>query len=45
MAASASAEKAIVDLTDWRDTGGQPISAHEHFVGRFSGAFYGYGTS
>ena len=41
----ASAEKAIVNLTDWKDTSGQPISAHEHFVGRFSGAFYWYGTS
>ena len=45
MVASASAEKAIVNLTDWRDTRGQPISAHEHFVGRFFGAFYWYGTS
>ncbi|MGA2749391.1 MAG: family 43 glycosylhydrolase [Verrucomicrobiota bacterium] len=45
MVASASAEKAIVNLTDWRDTSGRPISAHEHFVGRFLGAFYWYGTS
>ena len=45
MAASASAEKSIVNGTDWVDTAGQPISAHEHYVGRFFGAFYWYGTT
>jgi hypothetical protein len=39
------AQKAIINATDWKDTQGQPISAHEHFVGRFSGVFYWYGTS
>ena len=41
----ASAKKSIVNETDWKDTAGQPISAHEHFVGRFFSAFYWYGTS
>jgi hypothetical protein len=45
VAAPASAGKAIVNGTDWKDTAGRPISAHEHFVGRFFGAFYWYGTS
>ncbi len=44
-AAPASAQKLIVNNTDWKDTSGRPISAHEHFVGRFAGAFYWYGTS
>ena len=41
----ASAQKPIVNETDWSDMAGQPISAHEHFVGRFGGTFYWYGTS
>jgi hypothetical protein len=45
MALPASAGKPIRNETDWKDTAGQPISAHEHFVGRFFGAFYWYGTS
>src|SRR6266478_4961005 len=32
-----SAQKAIVNGTDWKDTQGQPISAHEPFVGLFIG--------
>ena len=40
-----SAQKAIVNATGWRDTQGRPISAHEHSIGRFFGAFYWYGTS
>ncbi len=45
MAAPASAQKPIVSDTDWADTAGRPISAHEHFVGRFGGTFDWYGTS
>jgi hypothetical protein len=45
MVVPASAEKPIVNETDWKDTTGQPISAHEHFVGRFGSTFYWYGTS
>jgi hypothetical protein len=46
MVVPASAQKKTITYgTDWKDTKGQPISAHEHFVGRFSGSFYWYGTS
>jgi len=31
--------------SDWLDTAGRQVSAHEHFVGRFDGVFYWYGTS
>ena len=41
----ALAQKPILNGTDWKDTAGQPISAHEGFIGRFDGAFYWYGTS
>jgi hypothetical protein len=36
---------ALTLISNWNDTAGQPISAHEHFVGRFFGVFYWYGTS
>jgi hypothetical protein len=45
MVVSTATGKVIRNGTDWKDTKGQPISAHEHFVGRFFGAFYWYGTS
>jgi hypothetical protein len=35
----------ILNCTDWKDTEGRPISAHEYFIGRFDGMFYWYGTS
>src|SRR5687768_1029157 len=41
----AAARKPILNCTEWKDTAGQQISAHEHFVGRFDGVFYWYGTS
>lgn len=45
LAGGASAQKPVVNGTDWKDTSGQPISAHEGFIGCFDGAFYWYGTS
>jgi hypothetical protein len=44
-AAAQGGQKLILNCTEWKDTAGQPISAHEHFVGRFDGVFYWYGTS
>jgi hypothetical protein len=44
-AAPAPGPKLILNCTDWKDTAGRPISAHEHFVGRYDGVFYWYGTS
>ena len=38
-------QKLILNCTEWKDTEGRQISAHEHFVGRFDGVFYWYGTS
>jgi hypothetical protein len=45
MAGPPAGQKLILNCTDWQDTAGRPISAHEHFVGRFGGVFYWYGTS
>src|SRR5215213_2715055 len=44
-AARQGGQKPILNCTEWKDTAGRPISAHEHFVGRFDGVFYWYGTS
>jgi hypothetical protein len=38
-------QKLILNCTEWKDTQGRMISAHEHFVGRFDKVFYWYGTS
>jgi hypothetical protein len=35
----------IVNGTDWVDTAGNPIAAHEGDIARFGDAFYWYGSS
>jgi hypothetical protein len=35
----------IINGTDWKDTKGNPISAHEGEIARFNGVFYWYGSS
>ena len=35
----------ITNGTDWKDTAGNPIVAHEGELSRFNGAFYWYGSS
>lgn len=35
----------IINGTDWRDTEGNPIAAHEGGIARFNGVFYWYGSS
>lgn len=37
--------KTIVNGTDWKDTEGNPIAAHEGELSRFNGVFYWYGSS
>jgi len=39
------ADKHIVNGTDWFDTEGRPITAHEGDLARFNGVFYWYGSS
>ncbi len=34
-----------VNGTDWKDTKGNPIAAHEGDIARFNGVFYWYGSS
>ena len=35
----------IINGTDWKDTKGHPIFAHEGDIARFNGVFYWYGSS
>ena len=41
----AVADRRIVNETNWRDTTGRVLSAHDGFVGRFGGASCWYGSS
>ncbi len=40
-----TAPATIVNGTDWKDTEGNPIVAHEGELSRFNGVFYWYGSS
>jgi maltose/maltodextrin transport system substrate-binding protein len=40
-----SADTTIVNGTDWKDTAGNPIVAHEGEIARFGDTFYWYGSS
>ena len=41
----ATMSKVIRNNTDWRDTQGRAIAAHDGGISRFAGKFYWYGTS
>ncbi len=46
LAQPATADPASIhNGTDWKDTKGNPISAHEGDLARFDGVFYWYGSS
>lgn len=40
-----SAPATIINGTDWKDTAGKLIAAHEGDIARFNGVFYWYGSS
>jgi beta-xylosidase len=40
-----SSQPSIINGTDWKDTEGRPIQAHEGDIARFNGVFYWYGSS
>ena len=40
-----SSKVSIINGTDWRDSQGNLIAAHEGDIARFNGAFYWYGSS
>ena len=43
--AAAADPPLITNGTDWKDTDGDPIVAHEGDFSRFNGVFYWYGSS